>query len=84
MVANGYSAAVAPDPGRVGVSGPPKLSSPVVDAWCSAIQAMLKDPEYLALIKNQYFRPFYHGPKEMVEYIKKETEATKVVFGVKK
>ena len=68
----------------LGVSGPPKLPSHIVDIWAAAIQEMLKDPEYLALIKKEFFRPFYHSPKEMVEYIKKESEFAKVVYGVKK
>jgi len=70
-------------PHWLGVSGPPKLPAHVVDAWGKAMQDMLKDPEYLDLIKKQYFRPFYHGPKEMVEYIKREMESAKVVYGVK-
>jgi tripartite-type tricarboxylate transporter receptor subunit TctC len=59
---------------------PPGLS----DAWSKAVQDMLKDPEYLALIKKEFFRPFYHGPKEMVEYIKKESEFAREVYGIKK
>ncbi len=68
----------------LGVSGPPKLPSSIVDIWSKAIQEMLKDPEYLALVKKEFFRPFYHGPKEMVEYIRKESEFAKVVYEIKK
>lgn len=68
----------------LGVSGPPKLPSHIVDAWSKAIQDMMKDPEYLALIKKEFFRVFFHSPKEMVEYIKKESEVAKVVYGIKK
>lgn len=67
----------------LGVSGPPKMPSHVVQAWSTAIAQMMKDPDYLALIKKQLFTPFFHGPKEMVEYIKKESEFAKVVYGVK-
>ncbi len=68
----------------LGVSGPPKLPSPVVQAWSIAIEEMMKDPDYLALIKRQLFRPFFHGPKEMIEYIKKESEFARVVYGANK
>ena len=68
----------------LGVSGPPKLPLHVVQAWSTAVAEMMKDPEYLELIKKQLFRPFYHGPKEMVEYIKKEAEFARVVYGVQK
>ncbi len=68
----------------LGVSGPPKLPPHVVQAWSSAIAEMMKDPEYLDLVKKQLFRPFFHGPKEMVEYIRKEAEFARVVYGVQK
>ncbi len=68
----------------LGVSGPPKLPAHVVQAWSTAIAEMMKDPEYLDLIKKQLFRPFFHGPKEMVEYIKKESEFARVVYGANK
>ena len=67
----------------LGVSGPPKMPSQIVQAWSSAIEEMMKDPAYLALITKQFFRPFFHGPKEMVEYIKKESEFARVVYGLK-
>lgn len=68
----------------LGISGPPKLPAPIVDVWSKGIQEMMKDPEFLAQIKKLFFRPFYHGPKEMVEYIKKESEVARIVYGVKK
>jgi tripartite-type tricarboxylate transporter receptor subunit TctC len=45
---------------------------------------MMKDPEWQALIKKEYFRPFFREPKEMVEYIKKEMEVARIVYGIKK
>jgi tripartite-type tricarboxylate transporter receptor subunit TctC len=68
----------------LGVSGPPKLPPHVVLAWSTAIEEMMKDPDYLALIKKQLFRPFFHGPKEMVEYIKRESEFARTVYGARK
>lgn len=68
----------------LGVSGPPKLPPHIVEVWSKTVQEMMKDPEYLDQIKKLFFRPFYHGPKEMVEYIKKESETARVVYGIKK
>ena len=68
----------------LGVSGPPKLPPPIVQAWSAAIEEMMKDPAYLALITKQHFRPFFHGPKEMIEYIKRESDLARVVFVVSK
>jgi tripartite-type tricarboxylate transporter receptor subunit TctC len=66
---------------RLGVSGPPKLPSHIVQIWSKVYRKW--DPEYLALIQK-HFRTFFHTPKEMVEYIKKESEMAKLVYGVKK
>jgi tripartite-type tricarboxylate transporter receptor subunit TctC len=64
----------------LGVSGPPKLPSHIVDIWSKTIAEMMKDPEYLDQIKKLFF----HTPKEMVEYIKKESETAKIVYRIKK
>lgn len=68
----------------LGVSGPPKLPSHIVEIWSKTIAEMMKDTEYLDQVKKMFFRPFYHTPKEMVEYIKKESEMAKIVYGLKK
>ncbi len=68
----------------LGVSGPPKLPANIVQVWSAAIADMMKDTDYLENVKKQLFRPFFHSPKDMVEYIKKEAEIARVVYGVKK
>jgi tripartite-type tricarboxylate transporter receptor subunit TctC len=68
----------------LGVSGPPKLPANIVQVWSSAIADMMKDTDYLENIKKQMFTPFFHSPKDMVDYIKREAEIARVVYGVKK
>ena len=68
----------------LGVSGPPKLPEHIVKVWADAIQDMMKDPEFLEQTKKMFFYPFYHGPKEMAEYIDKEEALAKEVFKSKK
>lgn len=68
----------------LGVSGPPKMSAHIAEIWSKAIKEIMKEPEYLAQIKKMGMRPFYHGPAEMREYIKRESELAADVYGVKK
>ncbi len=68
----------------LGLSGPPKMPGYIVDIWNSATKEMMKDPEFLDQLKKMFFRPFYHSPTEMVEYIKKEREVAADVYGIKK
>ena len=68
----------------LGVSGPPKMPARIVEMWSLAIKDMMKDPEWQELIKKQHFRPFFKEPKEMWEYIRKEQEVARVVYGIKK
>jgi tripartite-type tricarboxylate transporter receptor subunit TctC len=56
-----------------GFSGPPNLPAHVVDEWNNALRDMLKDREIVAKLKNLGGLPFYKGPAEMKEYIRKET-----------
>jgi tripartite-type tricarboxylate transporter receptor subunit TctC len=67
-----------------GISGPPKLPSPIVEAWDQAVKEMLKDPEYLSQFKKLFLRPFYHSPTEMKDYVRKESETLADLYGVKK
>ncbi|HSB04416.1 MAG TPA: tripartite tricarboxylate transporter substrate binding protein [Thermodesulfobacteriota bacterium] len=67
-----------------GFSGPPKLPGHIVDIWTKALQEMTKDKEYLGQLEKARLRLFYHSPREMIEYIKKEREVAEDVYGVKK
>ena len=55
-----------------GISGPPKMPDYIVETWSKALQEMVKDPEYIDALSKLSLRPFYHNPKDMMEYIKKE------------
>jgi tripartite-type tricarboxylate transporter receptor subunit TctC len=68
----------------LGVSGPPKLPDHIVQIWSDTIKEMMKDPEYLDQIKKMFFYPYYHGPKEMAEYIAKESAIARKVYGIEK
>ena len=67
----------------LGVSGPPELPPDIVKTWADAIKDMMNDPEYLESIKKMFFRPFYHAPDEMIEYIKNERKLAAKVYGIK-
>lgn len=62
----------------VGISGPPKLPSYVVDIWSKVLEEMVNDPELVSQLKNVGALPFYHDQKATIEYVTKEIgEATK-------
>ncbi len=67
-----------------GLSGPPQLPARIVDVWRKALQEIMKDKEYLEQLEKVRLRPFYHNPREMIDYIKKEREVAEDVYGVKK
>jgi tripartite-type tricarboxylate transporter receptor subunit TctC len=67
----------------IGVSGPPKLPSHIVEIWDGAFQEMLKDPEIISKLKNIGCILFYHNSREMKEYVMKETEEVRELWGLK-
>jgi len=67
----------------IGISGPPKMASHIVDTLAKALQEMLKDPAVLSKLKNIMALPFYHDAKEMREYVLKETEEVAELWGLK-
>lgn len=66
----------------LGVSGPPKLSPEISEIWSQAVKEMMQDEDYLAKVKKMFFRPFYHTPKEMVDYIMEEKKRAREVYKI--
>ena len=67
----------------IGVSGPPKLPSHIAEAWDKALQEMLKDPDIISKMKNIGSIPFYHNSQDMREFVMKETEEVRELWGLK-
>lgn len=67
-----------------GISGPPRLPSHIVEIWSKALQEMMNDPEYVVKLNKIFLRPFYHGPSEMRDYVKKEAGELAELYGLKK
>ena len=65
------------------ISGPPKLPSNIVNRWEEAIQEMLKDPEFISKSRNLGFKPFYLNSSDAREYVRKEIDEAKSLWGVK-
>jgi len=66
----------------LGVSGPPNLPSEISEIWSKAVKEMMEDEEYLGKVKKMFFRPFYHPPKEMVNYIMEEKKRAREVYKI--
>jgi tripartite-type tricarboxylate transporter receptor subunit TctC len=66
----------------LGVSGPPKLPPEISEIWSQAVKEMMSDEEYLSKVKKMFFRPFYHTPKEMVNYIMEEKKRAREVYKI--
>jgi tripartite-type tricarboxylate transporter receptor subunit TctC len=65
----------------LGVSGPPKLPSYIVDIWNETLQEILNDPTYIARLKQIGLSINYKGPLEMREHVKKEMEEVRELLG---
>lgn len=67
----------------MGFSGPPKLPSYIVDKWNEGLKEVLKDPEFIAKMKNAGGVPHYLNPSEAKEFVRKEAEETAYLWGLK-
>jgi len=67
----------------VAIDGPPNLPSYVVDKWNKAMQEMVKDPEALSNLKRIGVEPFYKNAREYKEFVIKEMEEVKILWGLK-
>jgi tripartite-type tricarboxylate transporter receptor subunit TctC len=66
-----------------GISGPPKLPPHIINKWEEAIQEMLKDQEFNSKLRNLGFKPFYLNSSEAREYVRKEIDEVRSLWGVK-
>lgn len=67
--------------GWVGISGPPKLPSFIVDIWDKSLEGMVRDPDVVAQFKRIGASPFYHDAKATREYVLKDLEEMKKILG---
>jgi tripartite-type tricarboxylate transporter receptor subunit TctC len=63
-----------------GLSGPPKLPDAIVQKWATEIDAMLKDPAFVAQLNKIGSIPFYMGPAEFHDYIAKESDLVQSLY----
>lgn len=68
----------------MGVSGPPKIPSDIVDRWNETLREMTKDAKYNERMKNIGIMIRYVGPSEMKEFILKELGEMAELVGAKK
>jgi tripartite-type tricarboxylate transporter receptor subunit TctC len=66
-----------------GFSGPPKMASPVLNKWCEALQQIVKDPGYVAKVKDLGYTALYLGPDEAKEIVRKGMEEARILWGIK-
>ena len=64
----------------VGISGPPKLPSHIVERWEKSLFEMMQDPEFISKVKKIGVWPFYHNAEASRELIIKEIEEMKQLF----
>lgn len=67
----------------VGISGPPKLPSNIIDQWDKALQELLKDAETITKLRNIGARPFYHNADATKAFVAKEEEEVRALWNVK-
>jgi tripartite-type tricarboxylate transporter receptor subunit TctC len=66
-----------------GITGPPNVPSQIVKQWEDTLQKLLKDPEFISKSQNLGFKTFYLNSRDAREYVRKEIEAAKILWGVK-
>jgi tripartite-type tricarboxylate transporter receptor subunit TctC len=54
----------------IGFSGPPKMSSYIVDIWNNTLEEMMKDQDYLSKMQKLGVRPLYLNASEMRQRVK--------------
>ncbi len=67
----------------VGVSGPPKLPSGVIELWDKALQELLRDPDTIGKLRNIGAVPFYHNTSATREFVTKEEEEVRKLWASK-
>ena len=67
----------------MGFSGPPKLSSYVIDKWNEALKEISKDPEYSSRLIKAGGVPHYLNSTQARDYVMKEFEETAYLWGLK-
>jgi tripartite-type tricarboxylate transporter receptor subunit TctC len=65
----------------IGISGPPKLPTHIVDIWNETLQRIVKDPTYVTQTKKLGLPVNYKGANELREYVKKEMEEMRELLG---
>jgi tripartite-type tricarboxylate transporter receptor subunit TctC len=65
-----------------GPSGPANLPSYIVEIWNRALQEMVKDPEVISRMRNVGALPSYLNAHATKEYVVKETEEVRVLWGL--
>jgi tripartite-type tricarboxylate transporter receptor subunit TctC len=66
-----------------GFSGPPNLPPAIMAKWEETIQDIMKDPEFLAKVKDIGGVPFYRASREFKEHVRNEVEEAGKLWGLK-
>jgi len=69
--------------GWVGISGPLNLPPHVIRIWNNTLQEMTRDPEMVSKIRNVGLEPYYLSSKEAREFVSKEIEEGRRIWGLK-
>ena len=66
-----------------GITGPAKMPAEIVEIWDKAVREYLKDPETLSKYENSTALPSYKNSVEFKEFVSKQIEEAKRLWGVK-
>ena len=66
-----------------GYSGPPKMSSVAMNKWSEVLQEIVKDQEFATKVQDLGYKPYYLGPDETREFVRKGMEEARVLWGIK-
>jgi len=63
-----------------GISGPPNLPAHIAEVWNKALEEIVRNPEYVAQLKNAAMVPDYYNLQTTRKYVTQELEVANKLF----
>jgi tripartite-type tricarboxylate transporter receptor subunit TctC len=65
-----------------GFIAPPNTPAHIVEMWDKVFKEMAQDPDVISKLRNVGAIPYYHSPRDTREYVLKQTEEVKELWGL--
>ena len=65
-----------------GFIAPPNTPTHIVEMWDKIFKEMAQDPDVISKLRNVGAIPYYHSPRDTQEYVLKQTEEVRELWGL--